>query len=259
MWVISLTGCGARGVSPQDADKSMKQYELAIGLQGEGNTPGAFQSLFKALEIDPGNAKAHLLLGTMFLMQRDESTKDFDQKAEQHLREVLVIQASDRRLTEESLVPDAHNGLGVLFIHQKRYAEAVSELEKAVGDLFNRDAYMAWGNLGWAYLEMQNYPKAIDALVRSVRLHPRFCVGYYRLGTAYLKTKSYQQAEQALTQAIEADDRCKTFQDAWHLRGEARMNLGLRDDAHADFERCVELDANNDAGKSCGRYLEATY
>ena len=37
------------------------------------------------------------------------------------------------------------------------------------------------------------------------------------------------------------------------------MNLGTREDARADFERCVEIEASNDAGKACGRYLEATY
>ncbi|MFI5307160.1 MAG: tetratricopeptide repeat protein [Polyangiales bacterium] len=237
----------------------MKQYELAIGLQGEGNTPGAFQTLFKAIDIDPGNSKAHLLLATMFLLQRDDNPKDYDAKAEAHFRQVLKIQASDTRLSEESLVPDARNGLGVLYIHQQRYAEAIAELEKAVGDLFNRDAYMAWGNLGWAQLELKQYPKAIDALARAVRLRPQFCVGFFRLGTAYLAIKEYEKAEQSLTQAIEADKRCDGFQDAWHLRGEARMNLGLRDEARADFERCVELEARTDAGKSCSRYLEATY
>ena len=79
------------------------------------------------------------------------------------------------------------------------------------------------------------------------------------MGDAYLKAKEPAKAEQALTQAIESDTRCSGFQDAWHLRGESRMKLGMRDDARADFERCVELDANTDAGKSCGRYLEATY
>ena len=237
----------------------MKQYELAIGLQGEGNTPGAFQALFKALEIDPLNAKAHLLLGTMFLISRDDNPKEYDLKAEQHFREALRIQATERKQPEQSLLADAHNGLGVLYIHQQRYPEAAAELLKAVADLFNRDAYMAWGNLGWAYLEMKAFPKAIDALVRAVRLRPNFCVGYYRLGTAYMNTKQHEEAEQALTQAIEADKRCGTFQDAWHLRGEARMKLGQRDDARADFERCVELDAHTDAGKSCSRYLEATY
>lgn len=257
--VMLLLACGTNGVSPQDADRSMKQYELGIGLHGEGNTPGALAALYRALEIDPNNAKAHLLLGNLFLLQRDDNPKAYDQKAEHHFREALRIQASEDRLPEQSLTPDAHNGLGVLYVHQKRYAEAIAELNKAIEDLFNRDAYMAWGNLGWAYLEMQDWKHAIDALVRSVKLHPRFCVGYYRLGLAYLKTREFEKAEQALTQAIEADERCKTFQDAWHLRGEARMNLGLRDDARADFERCVELDANNEAGKSCGRYLEATY
>jgi Tfp pilus assembly protein PilF len=256
---IMLMACQGNGASAQDADRSMKQYELAIGLQGEGNTPGAFQALFKALEIDPNNAKAHLLLGTMFLVSRDDNPTEYDAKAEQQFREVLKIQAKDTKQQEQSLVAEAHNGLGVLFVHGKRYQEAVAELLKAVADLFNRDAYMAWGNLGWAYLEMKAYPKAIDALLRAVRLRPNFCVGYYRLGSAYLATRDFAKAEQALTQAIEADPRCGTFQDAWHLRGEARMNLGMRDDARADFERCAELDAHTDAGTSCRRYLEATY
>jgi tetratricopeptide (TPR) repeat protein len=237
----------------------MKQYELAIGLQGEGNAPGAFQALFQAITIDPNNAKAHLLLATLFLISRDDNPKDYDLKAEYHFRKVLEIQASGGRQSEETLVPDAHNGLGVLYINQRRFPDAIAELNKAVSDLFSRDAYMVWGNLGWAYLEMKAYPKAVDALVRAVRLSPKFCVGFYRLGSAYLGIKEYEKAEQSLTQAIEADKRCGTFQDAWHLRGEARMNLGLRDDARGDFERCVELDAHTDAGKSCSRYLEAVY
>lgn len=253
------SGCGGGGVGPDDAERSMKQYELAIGLQGEGNPPGAFSALFRALEMDPNNSKAHLLLASMFLLQREDNPESYDQKAEQHFREVLRIQASDLRQDEQSLVPDAHNGLGVLYIHQKKYNEAIAELNAAVGDLFNRQAFMAWGNLGWAYTELEKYPKAIDALIRSVRLSPTFCVGYYRLGLAYLKTKEFEKAEDSLGHAIDADERCKTFQDAWHLRGQARMNLGLRDDARGDFERCVELDASNEAGKSCSRFLEATY
>ena len=237
----------------------MKQYELGIGLHGEGNTPGAFHALFKSIEIDPDNSKAHLLLGNLFLLKREDNPSAYDAKAEHHFREVLRIQSSDQRRPEQSIASDARNGLGVLYVHQKRYQEAIVELNKAIEDLFNRDVYMAWGNLGWVYLEMQDWKRAIDALVRAVKLHPLFCVGYYRLGLAYLKTREFEKAEQALTQAIEADKRCNAFQDAWHLRGEARMNLGLRDDARSDFERCVELDANNDAGKACSRYLEATY
>lgn len=237
----------------------MKQYELAIGLQGEGNTPGAFQSLFKALEINPGNAKAHLLLATMFLIGRDDDPDNYDRQAEAHFQQVLTIQASKSRQQEESLVPSALNGLGVLHLNQQRYALAVDELTKAVADLFNRDAYMAWSNLGWAQYGLGNYSKAADSIARAVRLQPKFCVGFYRLGMTQLKLKAFQEAEEAFTQALEADERCKVFQDAWHARGEVRMNLGQRDEARGDFERCIELAPKNVSGKSCARYLEATY
>jgi Tfp pilus assembly protein PilF len=252
-----MVACQA-GVSPDNADRSMKQYELAVGLQLEGNQPGAFKTLYKALEYDPNNAKAHLLLAHLFLVSRDENPPRYDREAEAHFRKVLEIQSGEYG-TQDSTASDARNGLGVLYIHQGRHQEAVKELDSAVADLFNRDAYMAWGNLGWAYLELHNYPKAIDALSRSVRLRRDFCVGHFRLGRAYLDTRDYAKAEQALTSAIEADPRCEVFQDAWHLRGEARMNLGNREDARTDFERCVELQPKSDAGKTCSRYLAATY
>lgn len=237
----------------------MKQYELAIGLQGEGNTPGAFQALAKALEINPKNAKAHLLLATMFLVGRDEDPVGYDRSAEQHFREVLAIQASAQRVSEESLTSAALNGLGVLYLNQQRHREAIETLKKAVADLFNRDAYMAWSNLGWAEYAQGDYRRAADALSRAVRLQPRFCVGFYRLGMTQHKLKAFEEAEEAFTHALEADERCKIFQDAWHARGEVRMNLGQREDARGDFERCVELAPKNDTGKSCARYLEATY
>jgi tetratricopeptide (TPR) repeat protein len=116
---------------------------------------------------------------------------------------------------------------------------------------------MAWGNLGWAYLELHNYPKAIETLTRSVHLRRDFCVGHYRLGRAFLATRDFERAEQSLTAAVEADKRCDVFQDAWQLRGEARMNLGNREDARSDFERCVELSPKSDAGQACRRFLAA--
>jgi tetratricopeptide (TPR) repeat protein len=246
-------------VSPEDVDRSMKQYELAVGLRGEGNVPGAYQTLYKALEMNPDNAKAHLLLGHMFLLDREDNPKEMDPKAEHHFREVLRIQESVAAQVEHDLKPSAYNGIGVLHIHQKRYQAAIDVLRKAVGDLFNREAYMAWGNLGWAQIEMKDYAKAIDSLGRALKLAPQFCVGYFRLGQAHLATKAYAKAEEALTRAVEAHPDCGKFQDAWNLRGEARMNLGSREDARADFERCVEISTTTEAGKSCARYLEATY
>lgn len=254
---LATFGC-RQGISADDVDRSQKQFDLAVGLQQEGNTPGAFKTLYTALEYNPDNAKAHLLLASLFLLNRDDDPARYDREAEAHFKRVLEIQGGENA-EEQTLTSQARNGLGVLHIHQGRLREAVTELDSAVSDLFNRDAYMAWGNLGWAYLQLHNYPKAIDALVRSVRLRRDFCVGHYRLGQAFLETRDFTKAEQSFTSAVEADPRCDSFQDAWELRGEARMNLGNREDARADFERCVELQPKSEAGQACSRYLAATY
>jgi type IV pilus assembly protein PilF len=252
---VALSACRL-GVSADDVNRSLKQFELAVGLQQEGNTPGAFKTCYKALDYDPYNAKAHLLLASLFLLNRDDDPSRYDVEAEKHFRKVVEIQASEHA-GEDTLASQARNGMGVLFIHQGRLQEAIVELDQAISDLFNRDAYMAWGNLGWAYLELRNYPKAVDSLVRAVRLRRDFCVGHYRLGRAYLAMREYPKAEQSFTAAVEADPRCEVFQDAWQLRGEARMNLGNREDARTDFERCVELQPKSDAGLACRRFLAA--
>jgi tetratricopeptide (TPR) repeat protein len=238
----------------------MKQYELAVGLQQEGNKPGAFKTLHKAIDLNPYNARAHLLLGKLFLLNRDDNPQEFDRKAEQHLRAVLDIQASEHKSDEyASSVAEAHNDLGVLMIHQGHYKQAVPEFEAAIADLYNREAHMAWGNLGWSYLELGEYAKAIDALGRAVKLRRDFCVGHWRLGEAFMGQKDFEKAEAEFTAALEADKRCESFQHAWHGRGMARMSLGNREDARADFERCVELGAKTEEGVACSRNLEAIY
>lgn len=236
----------------------MKQYELAVGLQAEGNLPGAYQSLYKAIELDANNPHAHLLLGNLFLTHREEDAGVHDADIERALREVLRIQASDDAV-QENVGADARNSLGVLYINLGRLDEAVAILNEAVADLFNRQAYLAWGNLGWAFNEKGQFQQAAQALTRSVQLNQRFCVGYYRLGQAFIGLSQPEQAERALTSALEADERCKQFQDAWFLRGETRANLGHRADAITDFEHCVELGAATTAGQACQRYLEATH
>jgi type IV pilus assembly protein PilF len=146
-----------------------------------------------------------------------------------------------------------------LYIHQKRYIDAVNELKLAEADLYNRRPYLPWGNLGLAYLEMGEYEKARQALLHAIELQSLFCVGYYRLGQVYMAMRNFEKADKAFTQAIEADKRCNTFQEAWRLRGEVRAQIGEREQSIADLEKCVELEASSDAGQACRRLLETTH
>ena len=251
---LSLLGmaCGA-SASGDSVVRAQKEYELAVGLLGEQNVPAAFEHLFKAVELDRSNPEPHQLLGNLYMLRGDLA------QAEQELLKSKAL-AEKNPSYGPPFVCEVENSLGVVMVHQRRYDDAIALLRATAANSLNRTPYLAWGNLGWAYSEKQQYKEAIEALLQSVRHQPRFCLGYYRLGKAYLQIRDFERAEVALTHGLEvSDEGCKSLQDAWHLRGETRAKLGRRQEAIADFERCVELSADSLAGRACQEYLEATH
>jgi type IV pilus assembly protein PilF len=249
---LSGTGCGGPA-STEKALRAQKEYELSVGLIGEQNVPAAFEHLFKAVELDPKNPEPHQLLGNLYMLRGDLD------KAEAELRLAKDL-GSKNPSYGPPFVTEVENSLGVVLVHQRRLDEAIALLRETASNILNRTPYLAWGNLGWAYTEKQQYKEAVEALLQAVRMQPRFCLGYYRLGKAYLALRDFEHAEVALTHGLEVpDEGCKSLQDAWHLRGETRAQLGRRPEAIADFERCVELSGDSVAGRACQGYLEATH
>jgi type IV pilus assembly protein PilF len=250
--VSIMEACGGPA-SAENAMRAQKEYELAVGLMGEQNIAAAFEHLFKSIELDSKNPESRLLLGNLYLLR-----EEFE-KAEPELRKARELAKADEKYGEP-FIAEVDNSLGVVLVHQKRYDEAISTLREAATNIVNRNPHLAWGNLGWAYYEKHQYREALDALNQAVRHQDRFCLGFYRLGQTYSALRDYNHAEEALTRCLEvSDDACKTLQSAWHLRGEARAQLGHRQDAIADFERCVELSSGSETGIACQGYLEATH
>jgi type IV pilus assembly protein PilF len=249
---LFIGACGGPATA-ESAVRAQKEYELAVGLMGEQNIAAAFEHLFKSIELDPKNPESHLLLGNLYLLR-----EDFE-KAEGELHKAHEL-AAGNELFGEPFIAEVDNSLGVVLVHEKKYDEAIKTLRESATNIVNRNPHLAWGNLGWAYYEKGQYKDAVDALNQSVRHQSRFCLGYYRLGQTYTALRDYRNAEDALTHCLEvSDDGCKNLQSAWHLRGEARAQLGQRQDAIADFERCVELSSSSEAGQACQGYLEATH
>jgi len=253
-WAVGLVAqgllaCGG-GPSEEDVDRSIREFTLAVSLREEGNVPGAIEHLRVALSLDPDNARALVLLGYIHYQRGDLEA------AEQYLRNGLAILVE--RPDMAATLAEARNMLGVVLIRQERYDESIAVLTQSASDVLNRTPWYAWGNLGLAHYEKGDYPQAVEALSQAVRGEPRFCLGHFQLGRTFFAMERFQEAEEALTRALEADERCgRFFQDAWRLRGETRARLGLREEAITDFERCVELGAQSEAGRACRRFLDS--
>lgn len=248
LFAICLAGfLGACGSGPSEADvvRSQRAYELGATLVAS-NPPVAFDHLLTAVRLDPGNYEAHFLLGTLYMVRRDH------REAERHLQRALQIRGR---------YPEARNGLGMLYISMHRYDAAIRELRIATRDIRYHTPWLAWGNLGWAYLERGRHADAIEALQQAVRSQPAYCFGYYLLGQAYFRSEQLERADESLTHALEIDqDECRGagMQDAWFLRARVRLRIGEAAAAVSDLQRCVEISERTPIGVQCQRLLDRT-
>jgi tetratricopeptide (TPR) repeat protein len=237
---------GPHVASPQRQAES--EYNLALDAFGKGHLREALDHAQLSNKLDDENAKALYFTAVIYMRFCDaEGMTAPDcrlQTAEELLRRTIKVDKGFR---------DAKNALGAVLLNEGKFAEALKVEEPLTKDPAYVANHLAWGNYGWALLELGRYDDAIAAL-RNSTTEPRFCVGKYRLGIAYEKKGDLVAAEESLGGAVTTPDaNCEAMQAAWAERGRVRMKLGKTSEAQGDFARCRELDAKTDAGKDCSK------
>lgn len=225
--------------------QAQSEYDLAADLFRKGQPRLALQHALRSVELDEQNPAASYLAAWVYLeLCRGPVKEDCRlSEAERHARHAVEVKRDYR---------EARNLLGTIFIHQKRYPEAVTLLKELTQDMLYQTPALAWGNLGWAYLESGQLDAAIDALSHSIAAEPLYCVGKYRLGLAYERKKQPNAALDALTAALETDHPdCQRLQHARLARARVLSGLGRKDEAMTELERCVALASATPEGKEC--------
>lgn len=241
-------GCSAAqspGAERDEATRSLAEYDLARDLWlNRGQAREALDHVLTAIALDDENADAAHLAALIYLdFCRQSADACRLEEAERHARAALEAKPDYR---------EARNTLGVTLIHQRRFADAIAVLRPLTEDILYRTPEIAWGNIGWAFLEEGALQEAVDALSRSVAAQPEFCVGHYRLGLAEERLGRADRALAAFTRALSAaEGRCQGLQEAY--AGRARLLLATHRAAEAerDLQTCVRLDKRTDAGREC--------
>ncbi|HEX6272534.1 MAG TPA: tetratricopeptide repeat protein [Polyangiaceae bacterium] len=250
--LFALAACSSNAGGPQAQDatrQSESEYDIARDLWlRRGQTREALEHALKAVDLDDENAEACHLVALLYLdfcsQSRDECRLP---EAERHARRAIALKPDYR---------EAKNTLAVVLIHAKKPAAAVDVLKPLTEDILYQTPENAWGNLGWAYLELGMLDPAIDALRRSIAAQPQFCVGNYRLGLAHERKGELGAAVTAYTRALETEaPGCNSLQEAWAGRARVTVRAGDIDSARADLGRCLKLSETTSAGKECRSML----
>ncbi len=165
-----------RAGQPQDALKSFRSalalhasagnhMYFGLALVGVGDVDAGIRELKTALELEPGNARAHLNLGSVYLQtDRESPAKDEFEKS----------------LELDPWLAEAHNNLGSLLAKHEQFEDAAKHLRLAAE--LDPQYLEAVFNLGLALRNLNRIDDALKAFRRAAELAPDSPQAQYALG-----------------------------------------------------------------------------
>lgn len=239
---LLCSACASMEVRREEADAHYRMANSYLqqgrGFQDETNRRKAYPELMEAIRLDPDNASYHLVLGTIYLYNREFPV------AEREIKKALDLDPN---------LGDARNNLGLVYIEQGRLNEAIVEFKKAVGNFSYQTAEVAYFNLGRASFLVGNYTEAAEALNRSLAILPTNVEARFFLGRSYVKLGRLGDAEKAFQAALEMDP------DAPRTHYELGVVLFKRDrkeEASQHFQKVMKLDPGSEIADQARTYIK---
>lgn len=233
-------GCaGANEKEEKDIKDAEWHFKMGAGYFEGHEIPLAIRELTKSLEKNPNNHEAHHLMGLVYMGRREYS------KAQNHFLETL-------RLEPNYLI--ARNNLGSLYLAQERWRDAEEQLTTLLDEPLYPTPELVHNNLGWTYLNMRKYSKALEHYKMATFLKPEMCLAHNGMG---LTLKAMGNPTEAVASWQLALERCP--------RGyaEPHYNLGKMlqevNDPRAvnHFRACVKIEPHSTLGRRCREFLGA--
>jgi tetratricopeptide (TPR) repeat protein len=183
----------------------------------------------QALKADPKFALA-------FAGEADASLRMYAVKKDNFWTQKALTSAQAAEQINDKL-PEVHSVLGSAYIATGKYAQAVTELKRAISLAPSSDE--AYRRLGAAYLASGDYPHAIEAFQKAVDLNSYFWVNQNALGNAYFRSGDYAKSLLAFQQvAVLAPDIDAGFENI----GNVYAQQGKYQEAVPYFQKALAIE-----------------
>ena len=263
-------------IAEEQLEKYPKKDDISFHLASanlllnSGNVAAAENALRQALTVNPNSSAAHMAMGDLYLLKKDQKRagEEFKKAAElapvrsmERLKYAAFMSAAGdkeetRRISTEMTrqAPDYLPGwtlLAELAYKDKKYDEALSLLE----NVFSRDPEYVDGHRleSQVMLAKGDTKKAVEILERLDQTYPDTPLIKYELARTYLKNNNMNQAKVVLDQAI---SRNPNYADAILLLADINLRSGH---GEAVIEPMTRLLKRNPESRSAALLLAAAY
>jgi predicted TPR repeat methyltransferase len=196
----------------------------AVALHQRGELKQAEAAYLRLLEADHNNVDALHYLGVM---------------RHQQGQSMLGIDLVRRAIALRPDYVDALNNLGNIYQQIGGAASAARAYEQALA--LRPDHPDAVRNLGVALRKLKRYEESADAHQRAIAQEPGNVHNYYALAQVYKEMGRFDEAIETLQKALDVQPE----PDGFRLRGQMLYGLGRIEQAAANYEAWLRLDAGS--------------
>lgn len=135
---------------------------------------------------------------------------------------------------------EAYLHRGNIYKEQEQWDLALDDLDFYIANAKNPsdDAY---GIRGIINLSKRHYANAIQDLNKAIGLNPKYAEYYFYLGLTFNKVEKYEEALKYVTQAIQLDDSIASY---FLTRSQIHQKLGDSESSTSDYRIWMEMEAN---------------
>lgn len=192
--VAALVACASPQRAEREArDKEAVQNRVAAGLEymHQGQLNEARQHFSRALDRDASSPVAHNAMALLYKYEGDVEREEY------HYKRALRL---DKSYTA------ARNNYGILLFQRGDYAAAQKEFELATNDPKYGARAGAFENLARAQMALEQYPEAIRAFQRALRLGQSEAAILPGLIEAYLRDDQPEHAAEYFEQYLDLQE-----------------------------------------------------
>ncbi|MBN2723880.1 MAG: tetratricopeptide repeat protein [Deltaproteobacteria bacterium] len=239
---LSLSGDRPAQISKIRSDRNrMKRNNLVIERETAASRKyldAALVELRKAIIADSSHVRAHFELGLIYLKKAtteiDMGTRvqcfQGDEKKESSDRWKDLLIKSRKHFTfsarDKELKSSSYNNISAIDLYLEDWESALEHSKIAMSDLVYQETHVASSNVGWAYFNMKNYPRAISHLKQALISQKNFCLARYRLARIYYKMGRYDDSEREFDRTLKQGPPCNGIQEAWLYGAMSKLKRG---------------------------------